>query len=45
MKPQGNLGELDRHGILVDAVDNTLQDHAAHDVPVVELGGVDGPAL
>jgi hypothetical protein len=43
VKPQGDLGQLDRHQILVDAIDAALQDHATDDMSVVELGWIDGP--
>ena len=45
VQPQRGLGQLHRHRVLVDAEDGFLQDHAAHDVAVVELGIGDGPAM
>ena len=45
VQPQRGLGQLDRHGVLVDAEHAFLQDHAAHDVAVVELGVGHGPAV
>ncbi len=43
VQPQRELGQLDRHRVLVGAVDDPLQDHPPHNVPVIELGLVDGP--
>ena len=38
-----HLGELDRHDVLVHAIDAALQDHAADDVPIVELLRINRP--
>ena len=35
MEPERDLGQLDGHEVLVDAVNASLQDHAADNVPVV----------
>ena len=43
VQPERDLGQLDRHGVLVDAVDAALEDHAPDDVAVVEPVPVDGP--
>ena len=45
VQPQGHLGQLHRHRVLIDAIDAALEHHAAHDLPVVQMGGVDAPAL
>jgi hypothetical protein len=45
VQPKRQLGELDRHRVLVDAENHALEDHAPDDLPVVELLRVDGPAL
>ena len=45
MQPQSDLGELDRHRILVHAVNHALQDHTTHHMAVVELGWTDCPTL
>ena len=37
VQPQGDLGQLDRHRVLVDAVDHALEDHAPDQATVVEL--------
>ena len=44
VKPQGHLGEFDRHEVLVDAIDAAFQHHAADDMAIVKLLGVDRPA-
>lgn len=44
VEPESDLGELDRHRVLVDAVDDALQDHAPNEPPVIELRLVDTPA-
>ena len=44
VEPEGDLGEFDGEGILVDAVDAALEDEAADDGLVGELGLVDRPA-
>ena len=44
VEPQRHLGELHRHRILVDAIDDPLQHHAPRDMAVVELGFDDRPA-
>jgi hypothetical protein len=43
MEPKRDFGEFDRHGILVDAVDDALEHHAPYDVAIVELRLDDGP--
>ena len=43
VQPERDLGQLDRHRVLVDAVDAALEDHAPDDVAVVEPVPVDGP--
>ena len=45
VQPQGRFGQLDRHGVFVHAEDGFLQNHAAHDVPVVQLRVGHGPAV
>jgi hypothetical protein len=45
VKPQGDLRQLHGHWILVDAVDAALQDHAADDVPILQVFPVDGPLV
>ena len=45
VQPQRHFGQLDRHRILVHAVHTSLQHHAPDHVTVVELLGLDGPAL
>jgi hypothetical protein len=45
VKPERNLGELDRHGILVDAKDAAFQDETLDEVLVDELVVADGPAM
>ena len=45
VQPQRGLGQLDGHRVLIDAEDRLLQDHAAHDMAVVELRIGDGPAM
>ena len=44
VQPERDLGQLDRHRVLVDAVHDALQDHAPDEVPVVELRLVELPA-
>ena len=44
VEPQRDLGQFHRHRVLVHAVDAPLEHHAAHDVPVVELGRIECPA-
>src|SRR3546814_9551416 len=44
MQPYRQLGQLHRHRVLVDAVDDALEDHAPDQVAVVEQGRVDAPA-
>ena len=44
MEPQRDLGQFHRHRVLVHPVDAPLEHHAADDVPVVELGGIECPA-
>ena len=44
VQPERDLGQLDRHRVLVDAVHDALEDHAADEVPVVELRLVELPA-
>ena len=43
-QPQRDLGQLHRHGVLVDAVDAALEDHAPDDVAVDEPVPVNGPS-
>ena len=43
VQPERDLGQFHRHGVLVDAVDASLEDHAPDDVAVVEPVPVDGP--
>ncbi len=43
VQPQGDLCELDRHHMLVHAVDAALQNHATDNMPVVELLVVNSP--
>ena len=45
VQPQRHFRQLDRHRILVHAVHASLQHHAPDHVTVVELLGLDGPAL
>src|SRR5487761_1652950 len=45
VQPQRNLRELDRHRILVDAVNASLEDHAAHKVAIVEMAFLDLPVV
>ena len=45
VKPESNFCQLDRHKVLVDAINNPLQDHAAHDMPIVELRPLDVPTF
>ena len=45
VQPQRGLGQLDGHRGFVNAEDGFLQDHAAHDVAVVELGVGHGPTV
>ena len=44
VQPQGQLGELHRHRVLIDAIDAALEHHAAQDLAVVQLCEVDVPA-
>lgn len=44
VEPEGDLGELDGHPVLVHPVDDAFQEDAAHNVPVVELFRIQGPA-
>ena len=44
VQPQGGFGQFNGHGVFVHAEDALLQNHAAHDVPVIELGIGHGPA-
>ena len=43
VQPECDLGQLDRHRVLVHAVHDALQDHPAHEVLVVQLRLVDLP--
>ena len=43
VQPEGDLGELDGEGVLVDAVDAAFEDHAADDGLVGELCFVNDP--
>ena len=43
VQPEGDFGKLDGERVLVDAVDAALEDHAADDGLVGELGFVDDP--
>jgi len=45
VQPQRGLGQLHGHGVLVHAEDALFEDHAAHDVPVVELRFIERPAV
>ena len=45
VQPQGDLGQLDRHRIPVDAVDAPLERHPPDDAPVVQLRRIEGPAV
>ena len=45
VQPQRGLGQLHRHGVLVHPEDGFLQDHAAHDVAVVQLRVGHRPAV
>ena len=45
MQPERDLRQFHGHRILVHAMDDTLQDHAAHDMAVVELGFIHRPSL
>src|SRR3546814_1995930 len=44
VQPQRQLGQLDRHAVLVDAVDDALEDNAPDNVAVVELRFGDRPS-
>ena len=44
MQPQRHLGQFHRHRVFVHAVHAALEHHAANDMPVVKLFGIDGPA-
>ena len=43
VQPERDLGQLDRHRVLVHAVHDALQDHAADKMLVVQLCLVDSP--
>ena len=43
VEPEGDFGKLDGERVLVDAVDAALEDHAANDGLIGELGFVDDP--
>ena len=43
VQPERELGQFHRHRILVDAVHDTLEDHASHQVPIIEQSDVDRP--
>ena len=45
VQPQRGFGQLHRHGVFIDAEDGFLQNHAAHDVAVIELRIRHGPAV
>ena len=45
MQPQRGFGQLYRHGVFVYAEDGFLQDHAAHNVAVVQLRVGDRPTV
>jgi hypothetical protein len=44
VQPEGDLGQLDRHRVLVHAVHDALEDHPPHEVLIVKLRLVNLPA-
>ena len=45
VQPQRQLGQLHRHRVFVHPIDAAFEHHAAHDLAVVQMRGVDVPAL